>query len=245
MKADDTGVRWWEPVVAFGGGQFVAILVISAIVVVAIARGLPETDAFALLTTNFMAIMGSVVLSDLVILGFAWGLVRRRTASPLDAYFPRVPVRTVMAAAVVGVVLSLLVNGGNALIDSTGWVHFADTPTDRALVPHSAVQFAVSVFTVSLLAPLVEEFVFRGLLLRWLLRYSRMAAVLVSSVVFGVIHGQFLQHPGAQGVLLTVELAATGVVLALLVTRTGSLRTSFATHAAFNLTATVLSLVLS
>jgi membrane protease YdiL (CAAX protease family) len=33
--------------------------------------------------------------------------------------------------------------------------------------------------------------------------------------------------------------------MGLLVTRTGSLRTSFATHAAFNLTATVLSVIWS
>jgi membrane protease YdiL (CAAX protease family) len=232
-------------VVAFGGGNLVAVIVISTILVVAMARGLPPADAMALLSSNFMAIMGSVVLSDLIVLGVAWWLVRRRTASPWDAYFPAVPLRTLVAAAALGLVLSLVLNGGNQLIDAAGWVHFTDTPTERAMVPHTAAQFTVSLFTVTLLAPLVEEFVFRGLLLRWLSPYSRVAAVLVSSVVFGLIHGQFFVHPGMQGLLLTVELTLVGVVLGLLVTRTGSLRTSFATHAAFNLTATILSVVWS
>ena len=83
-------------------------------------------------------------------------------------------------------------------------------------------------------------------LMRWLLPFARVAgAVLVSGVVFGLIHGQFYQHPGAQGALLTVELSMIGVMLGVLVVRTGSLRTSFATHAAFNLTATILSVAWS
>ncbi|MBL6939621.1 MAG: CPBP family intramembrane metalloprotease [Alphaproteobacteria bacterium] len=244
VRADDISVRWWEPVVAFAGGNAIAVAIATATLLGAIVRGMPLSDATALLTTNFMGIMGSIVLSDATILALGWWLVRRRTASPLAAYFPAVPMRAVLTAAAVGVVLSLAVNGLNQLIDSAGWVHFTDTATEQAMVPHTLVQFAVSIFAVTLLAPVVEEFVFRGLLMRWLLPFSRaVGAVAVSGCVFGVIHGQFFQHPGAQGLLLTVELAVIGAVLGLWVVRTRSLRTSFAMHAAFNLTATILSVI--
>ena len=244
VKTDDTSVRWWEPLVAFGGGNMAAIVIVTAMLLGAMMRGLPPSDATALLSTNFMGIMSSVVLSDGIILGLCWWLVRRRTASPMEAYFPSVPLRALLGAAAAGIVLSLAVNGANQLIDAAGWVHFSDTPTERAMVPRTIVQFAVSLFTVTLLAPLVEEFVFRGLLMRWLMPFAKVTgAVLVSGFVFGLIHGQLYQHPGAQGALLTVELTLIGTVLGLWVVRTGSLRTSFAMHAAFNLTATILSVM--
>lgn len=246
VRGNDTGVRWWEPLVAFVGGNAVAIAIVTMVLVVAVARGLPVSDATALLTTNFFGIMGSVVLSDAIVLGVGWWLVRRRTASLLEAYFPPVPVPALLVAVAAGAVLSLAVNGGNQLVDAAGWVHFTDTPTERAMVPHTVAQFAVSLFTVTLLAPFAEEFVFRGLLMRWLAPFARVTgAVLISGLVFGVIHGQFYQHPGAQGALLTAELMVIGAVLGLRVVRTGSLRTSFAMHAAFNLTATILSVIWS
>ena len=250
-RADDTGVRWWEPIVAFVGGNVIGSVAAVAIgiggIVIAVSRGVAVPDAAALsalLTSNFAVIMGTLVLNNLAVLSMVWWLVRRRAASPFGAYFPPVPLRSVLLAAASGLALSLLINGGNQLIETAGWITFTDTPTERAMVPHDVVQFAVSFATVTVLAPLVEEFVFRGLLFRWLLPFAKVAgAVLVSGLVFGLIHGQFILHPGAQGWLLTVELVATGAVLGLWVARTGSLRTSFATHAAFNLTATILSVI--
>ena len=245
VRADDTSVRWWEPLVAFIGGNVIAIVIITAMLLGAMMRGFSASDATQLLTANFAGIMGSVILSDIIIAGLAWWLVQRRTGWPLAAYFPDLPLRMVLMAAAGGVVLSLVANGGNQLIDAAGWVHFTDTPTERAMVPHSAVQWAVSLFTVSLRAPFAEELVLRGVLLRWLIRARVVGAILISGVAFGLIHGQFYQHPGAQGVLLTVELTIIGIVLGLLALRTGSLRSSFAMHAGFNLTATILSVVWS
>jgi hypothetical protein len=172
--------------------------------------------------------------------------VQRRVGSPFAAYFPALPVGTVLLAFASGIAVSLMLNGGNQLLQDAGWVAFHDTPTERAMVPHGAGQLLVSLLTVSLLAPLTEELIFRGLLMRWLLPFAKVTgAVLISGVVFGLIHGQFFLHPGVQGWLLTVQLALTGVLLGAWVARTGSLRTSFAMHAGFNLAATVLSVIWS
>lgn len=75
-------------------------------------------------------------------------------------------------------------------------------------------------------APLVEELLFRGLLLRWIQgRWGTTVAVLVSSVLFGLWHGNLAA---------SLPLAVVGVVLALLYVRTGNLWAAIWLHAGFN-----------
>ncbi|HEX4302408.1 MAG TPA: CPBP family intramembrane glutamic endopeptidase [Rhizomicrobium sp.] len=69
-------------------------------------------------------------------------------------------------------------------------------------------------------------------------------AILISALVFALVHGHLFIHPGVQGWLYTFELFLAGVVLALWVVRTGSLRASFATHAAYNATAILMTVLL-
>jgi len=90
------------------------------------------------------------------------------------------------------------------------------------------------VVMVCIAAPVAEEVLYRGLLLRSLQRrVGTTWAVVVSSLVFGAMHLQFVQFPG---------LALFGLVAALLVVRTGRLGTSILAHVAFN-AVTVVSLL--
>jgi membrane protease YdiL (CAAX protease family) len=82
-------------------------------------------------------------------------------------------------------------------------------------------------------APVVEELFFRGLVLRSLeRRFGALAAVLVSSAVFGMAHPQPLETKGL--VLVMITLTALGCVLGALVVRTGRLGPSILAHATFN-----------
>jgi membrane protease YdiL (CAAX protease family) len=94
---------------------------------------------------------------------------------------------------------------------------------DTAKEPLEMVLLTVSVVIV---APLVEELFFRGLLLGALRRrWGSPAAVAVSAGVFAVVHRQLLPLPG---------LFVLGVVAALLVIRTGRLGPAWTLHAGFN-----------
>ena len=100
---------------------------------------------------------------------------------------------------------------------------------------HGTVQilFAIGVVVV---APVIEELVYRGLLLRSLLRkMSPVGAIFVSGVVFGLAH--VLLDPGAYVAL--PALAAMGVISAVLAVRTGELSRSIFFHAGFNLLTTL------
>jgi membrane protease YdiL (CAAX protease family) len=55
-------------------------------------------------------------------------------------------------------------------------------------------------------APVVEEIVFRGAILRGLERYGKWFAVLISALLFGVFHGNLIQSPYAFLVGLVLQL---------------------------------------
>ena len=95
------------------------------------------------------------------------------------------------------------------------------------------ILFAIGVVVV---APIIEELVYRGLLLRSLLRkLSPVWAIFVSGVAFGFAH--VLLDPGAYVAL--PALATMGVISAVLAVRSGELSRSIFFHAGFNLLTTV------
>jgi membrane protease YdiL (CAAX protease family) len=245
-------VRWWEPFVAFISGNllgFVAIVALAAAGAFIAARfgwRMPDASGMAALArTSFALNMGVLAITNIAMLGVMWWLARRREAKPLAAYFPPVEAKQIWLAIASGLAMAVVLNGLNEVLSANNIIVFHDTETERALVPHGLGQFLSSVAVVSLIAPLSEECLFRGLLFRWLAGWrGRIFALVVSAVIFGLLHGQFLIHPGAQGWLASAELILAGAVLAAWVMRTESLRTSFATHAAYNLGATLFSVLL-
>jgi membrane protease YdiL (CAAX protease family) len=84
-------------------------------------------------------------------------------------------------------------------------------------------------------APIVEELFYRGLLLQALLeRMPRKAATVVAAFLFGLVHFRLLQFPG---------LFAFGLVAAMLMERTNRLGPSVLAHMGFN-AASLVSVVL-
>lgn len=102
---------------------------------------------------------------------------------------------------------------------------------DKATTPGGVLLFIV---VVAIGAPIAEEMFFRGLLLRAAeKRWGTTWGVVVSSIVFGATHFQFLQFPA---------LTVAGLVFAWLVVRHDNLWAAVVGHMTFNLV-TVVSLV--
>jgi uncharacterized protein len=101
--------------------------------------------------------------------------------------------------------------------------------------------FTIGLFVMGavVLAPIVEELLFRGVLLRALLRKMAPAtAIFVSAVIFALVH--YVGDPNTLPFL--PALTALGAVLAVVALRSGNLSTSIFIHAGFNLTTTILFL---
>ena len=91
----------------------------------------------------------------------------------------------------------------------------------------------LSLFTKGLLAPISEELTFRGLMLsRFNKAMPKWLGILISSVVFGLIHGQALWFCYA---------LLIGVVFCLVAIRTGSILSSMMLHILFNIGGVLLS----
>ncbi len=87
-------------------------------------------------------------------------------------------------------------------------------------MPSNAVELILALITVSIIAPLAEEIIFRGLLHRLLKRtWGIPHAFAISSLVFAIIHFQpwFLLGLVGVGLLLAFVYEATGSVLAAVV----------------------------
>lgn len=109
-----------------------------------------------------------------------------------------------------------------------GVLEFLIEAVDSMPDPPLAYLVAVAVMAV-VVAPVIEEVLFRGILLnRWATKWSVPTAVVATSVAFGFLHA----HP--------VGITVVGLVAAVLYLRTGSLLIPIAFHAANNLVATIL-----
>ena len=91
--------------------------------------------------------------------------------------------------------------------------------------PEHATAFVLNSAVVVLLAPFAEELFFRGLGVRVLAVFGGLAAILVSGVVFGLVHGILGALP---------PLALFGIGLAWVRLRSASVWPSFIAHAAYN-----------
>lgn len=91
--------------------------------------------------------------------------------------------------------------------------------------PEHATAFALNSAVVVVLAPFAEELFFRGLGVRALAVFGGLAAILISGVVFGLVHGILGALP---------PLALFGVGLAWVRLRSASVWPSFIAHAAYN-----------
>lgn len=105
-------------------------------------------------------------------------------------------------------------------------------PVTRLFGATGGVGFALLVGLTALGAPVIEEWFFRGVLLRALAdlgartgRLGVVLAIVLSAVAFALAHGEPAQFAG---------LAALGVVLALIAWRTRRLVPSALTHLSFN-----------
>lgn len=98
-----------------------------------------------------------------------------------------------------------------------------------------SMSLPLEILATVILAPIVEELMLRGMVMNRLMsRFPKWVAVVVSAVVFGVLHLNL-----TQGIFATI----TGLILGFLYLKTRSLLLCILAHAANNLYATLFSYV--
>src|SRR3954447_23741456 len=113
----------------------------------------------------------------------------------------------------------------------------SEASVDLAERSHGA-GFILLVVLVSLVAPVIEELFFRGLLQRSLTRYlPQWAAVGVAGLLFGLAHYQGASAAAAAALVLS--LAIFGWAAGALLVRTGRLGPAIVAHMVFNIVASI------
>jgi membrane protease YdiL (CAAX protease family) len=115
-----------------------------------------------------------------------------------------------------------------------------DPTKEQGLVPDEwdssrAGAFIAFFLVVTFVGPTVEELTYRGLGLSLLMPYGSVAAVLVTGILFGAVHGLLV---------VLVPLTIFGVVVGWLRVRTRSVYPPIVLHATFNGTALLVSVTL-
>lgn len=172
----------------------------------------------------------SALISSAVVLAIALLLARGRDVR--EAFALRKP-RSWGSAAAISVAVILTV-----LAVSAALAPFANPEEEQGLVPTDwrsdrVAPFLAFAFTVVVVAPLVEEMMFRGIGFSLLEPFGERVAVIAVGVAFGLVHGL------VEGFLI---IAVLGAGLAVLRSRTQSLYPCVLLHSAFNATALVLGL---
>ncbi|MBO1910394.1 CPBP family intramembrane metalloprotease, partial [Microvirga sp. 3-52] len=99
-------------------------------------------------------------------------------------------------------------------------------------MPESGLFLAFEIIMITILAPIVEEFFFRGVILQRLIKKSSVwGGILISSILFGILHADII------GAFIF------GVITALLVIRTGNLLIPILLHMLNNTLAVLLMYV--
>ena len=231
----------------------VNVLIVAAIVVYFYAQHFnellnyfAENQDFDLYTARVYETLANFLLSDqysdfvsilqmvvpIIALWPIWHYARKHKLNPLE----REPVTQLgvggfaeLFAAMLGinVIGSLGVLLTETLFNGAGYSIILDVIPDDTPLSH----WLLSIYAVTL-APLTEEYVYRGVVLKHLRRFGDHFAILASSILFGLMHGNLSQ---------ILSACLIGYFLAYVRIKTGSWWVCVLLHAANNLYALLMS----
>ena len=218
------GFRWWETLLAYIlGNVFIGGLALGFL-----GAAKPEV-------APIREVVGAVVL-DLVFAGSLVVWLGNVHPGSLRAIGVRVQARAVAVGAALGAVLYAVAAGLVGFILQWLYTQVLGHPVqapDQMPGGLSGAGTVLFVVLAVLIAPVVEEFFFRGIVYRAVRdRHGVGAGLAFSAVLFGLVHYQ--SGPLADSVLLQSVMVLTGVGLALIYERAGTLTASIAAHMAFN-----------
>ena len=216
MNTPPTRIRYpttWEANLLVAS-MLTTILVLSA---GAAALGLP-----VILVLSFQLLV--------IVPGLLWIAIRRL---PLRATLRLYPIswRIALWSALVGLVCWPAVMGLVTLFD---WILSLIGPGPEFPLPTGLQESVIYAVVFIVLAPITEEPIFRGFVLRAWLRRGTVPGLVLAGLLFALLHAQ---------ITLLVPLTLLGIALGLLVCRSGSIYSSVIAHGCYNTVATVFIVV--
>lgn len=215
-------------------GQFAAgFAVVLAYVIASLGGGADLSDARVMTSLIQRSLVPLIIASSLatvlitlvLVRAWAWHLVRDRSAAGLGLFVP--PARTLVLCAVTGAVL------GGVFLLSTQFIQtdFRGGGPLAKVAMSGPVGRALWAVLAVLIAPPVEELLFRGLMLRGMMAsWGVTAAGIVVTILFFVLH--LFEAAGYWPAMIAIITLSVVTLIARL--RTGSVVAATVVHAAYN-----------
>ena len=121
------------------------------------------------------------------------------------------------------------------LLQNSFAVFGVENNVNLSVESHTLIENIVNIVAVSVIPPLVEEFLFRGVVLGKLRFFGDAFALFLSSALFAIMHGNIIQIPFA---------FIVGLVLAFLTIKTNSLLPAMVVHFIVNFRSVIISILL-
>lgn len=152
-------------------------------------------------------------------------LIRKKKMT-VEAGVTPLPKASIAYMVLLGIVLAITVSFGLSLLPESWLAAYAEQANMMVGGP-----VLLTVFSTMIVAPVVEEVIFRGLMLSRLRKAMPAGwAIAVVSLLFGLAHGQ---------ILWIAYAFILGIILSLVVLKTESLAASICLHMTFNIFGTV------
>ena len=154
-----------------------------------------------------------------------------RTAFPLRRFSPgfgALSCCVALGVSVIGLASSSLLT---SLLESVNL-----DPHTSIAIPQKPALLALTALQLCVVSPLVEEFVFRGMIFQSMRRFGDSFALTISAILFALFHGNLVQAPNA---------FVMGLLIGYMVLYSGSLWVGVLIHAVNNLFNLLLNLLLA
>lgn len=213
------------------GFGIILFFVVSNVIAVLISTVFAIFNIELLQNEAFMCILNIVatLVSIFVSAFFILGRIGKKADDIIDFKLPTKD--KFLPAVMVGIGFCYVANLVTALLQSTleGIITFKNP--SEPILPSGPYGFLLSILAMAVFPALLEEFLFRGVIMGSLTRFGKPFAIFISSLLFGLVHQNLVQIPFA---------FLVGLALSFVVMETGSIWTGVIVHFFNNFIATVL-----
>lgn len=201
--------------------EFIMAIIISAV-------GISLKDSLSL---NLMTSL--VSLASMLIPGFFYCKLSHNSLQELVP-FKAVKPKILFSLIAIGLCTAFIGDYMTTILNSNFSIFGFRTNASFSFETHTPIENIFYIISVAIIPPLGEEFAFRGILLGKLRKYNDGFAILVSAVLFGMMHGNIVQIPFA---------FIVGLALGFIVVKTNSLLPTIIIHFINNFIAVVIDIL--
>lgn len=236
-KKGPPSVRFWHVLVGFSVYLFLLFFLSPFLGEMGLQETSSQTDVTARISWINFSVLGSTALFILIFFGYFHRTLFAKILKNSDT-----PIRRDILLAIFSWIISFpIVVVVSELLDGLTHklFHLKAIPEQVAIQYFQMAQkipmyLVIAFISIALLAPFVEEFMFRGLLQNWLKnKLGVKKAIFISSILFACFH--FSPSQGVGNISIVGSLFILALFLGFVYERQKSLVASFCLHSLFNI----------